>query len=331
MKVLLDARMTVGGTARYARELSRELRSLLPSSDVVVVDRGGSLQDRLLGAPFTPWGRQRVSAAAHRARADLIHGLHFELPSSGLPSVLTVQDLIPLIHPGSMPNPLKRAVFRSILARSLDFADIVIAPSRLTSVSVAELGFAIERIRVVPLWASSVFTPATPTEVLGSRGRFNGGQPYVGTIYSPKSHKNLSVLARIAPSLPLPVMAVGPPSSVPPPFTSVGSLSDDELRHFYVGSEVFVLPSLVEGFGLPVLEALSCGTKVVCGPDVGVLEFVSSPKVADVSDPRELEAAILESLESGSPSEPALHEALRRLTAEAAARQTLSIYREALK
>lgn len=334
---MLDARMDVGGAGRYCQELPQALLHVGDEPRIDVVRHRHDPVGSVLTMPFSPWGRLHVDRIARSRGADLIHGLHFELPSSwsGL-SCVTVQDLIPLDFPASMPSPIRRRVFRAAVMTALAQADTVIVPSEMTAASVHKRSGAGAKTRVIPLWASSVFAPLTEPELAEARGRFANGAPYVATIYHPKPHKNLGVLASAGVALSeksaTKIVACGS-LEVPDGLHGIGRLSEPDLRLFMGGAELFALPSLVEGFGLPAIEAMACGTPVVCGPGIGALPWVEAGAiVVDVTDPSAIANTLLRWL-----ADPALAElssnvpsVAAKLSRRSCAEQTMEVYRELL-
>lgn len=320
MKVLLDQRISTGGVGRYGRELAEELRDL-PGIEIERFTSRG-----LATAPFTPWGRRAVKVKAINWGADLIHGTHFEVPS-GLPSVVTIQDVIPLEFPESMPSAARRFLFRRIIESSMNRALRTIVPSTRTAESLTRFGADPSRIEVIPLWAAKHFRPSTHEEIHAARVRFAGGKRYIASMSHPKAHKNSGILpltsALIDAGFDLVLVDIGDKR-----------LGDDELRTFYGGAELFLLPSLFEGFGLPALESLACGVPIVCGPRVGALPYIKPGVIeVDVEDPQQIADAINSVLADPQRMTLLRTEGMRaasELTLEAAAAQTMSLYVKAL-
>lgn len=290
--MLIDHRMHRGGVGRYGRDLIAGLRDLARFEIEVLGGQGGEGA----AAPFTPWGRRAVGARARSLRADLIHGLHLELPGApAVPKVVTIHDVIPLSHPASMPDPRKRWVFRHILVRSLRRAAMVIVPSALTAEALAARDVDPARLVIVPNGVGPAFSPPSEQERGLARARFAGGRPYIASISGRVDHKNVRLLQDVAArGIGEVVVSVGGDVPQLERARAVGSLTDEELRLFYGGAEVFLLPSLVEGFGLPVVEALACGTPVICGSKVGAAAYVSGGVyLVDPTDTEMVRAAIV--------------------------------------
>jgi glycosyltransferase involved in cell wall biosynthesis len=333
-RVLLDFRVRRGGPGRYGHELTAALRALRDGRDVAVVERPFGAD----AAPFTPWGRLGVAAAAHSTKVDLVHGLHLEAPPlAGVPTVVTIPDVVAFEHPESIADRVRRLAYRRLIATSLRRAARIIVPSELTASTLVTHGADRHKLAVVPYGIGAGFAPSSEAERVVARARFAASRPYVAAAVTPRAHKNARGLARAAAKViakaPVAVLSTGTAPALGP-LRFVGDLTDDDLRSFYAGAEVVVVPSHFEGFGLVVAEALACGVPAVCGPDVGALPYLrDGVVVADVSDPRALATEIGRLLgddhlrrdlaEAGA-------RAVRALTPEAMARGTLAVYEDAL-
>lgn len=218
----------------------------------------------------------------------MFHGPHLEIPPFlGMPVVVTIHDVIPLEHPDSMPSRTKRAIYRSLLRIARRRADAVIAPSDQTAESLESIGFDQDRIRVVPLSAASTFRPLNGHEIEQARRSFAGGRPYVSSIVTDKAHKNraglLEVAKKVHAETGLDVLVRGPGPDAEG-CRHVPLLDDEQLRMFLGGSSLHLSTSLMEGFGLPVMEAAACGVPVVCGGRLGVVDYLEGLVIGEPSD-----------------------------------------------
>lgn len=337
MKVLLDLPIATGGVGRYGRDLVAGLRGTDAENDVHLLERP---RLGVLDRAFTPWGRITVALTAAMKGVDLVHGLHFEVPRTTTPSVVTVPDLIPLQFPPSMPSRTRRRVFDRLVRMSTERARAVIVPSPATSQALIARGVPARKVSIIEHGVGAIFHPLDDTERSSARRRYADGSPYVACVGSDKPHKNLSVVPAVAkllaPHAHVVIVGIFPAESST--FDGVnmrraGYLDDGDLRTFYGGAEVLVVPSLIEGFGLPALEALGCGTPVICGSGLGALPYINDGVIlVDVSDPvaiadaaRQLVVTPLREELSGVGRRIA-----QQMTLDEMGRRTLEVYRRVL-
>ena len=124
-----------------------------------------------------------------------------------------------------------------------------------------------ERISVIPEAAAAAMHPRGEEEIAAVRERYGLPEPYllwVGGMLHPERRKRVAELAQAPRRMPL-VLAgpTRPWAHELPNVTLTGQVSDDELAAIYSGAHALVFPSEDEGFGLPTVEALACGTPVV--------------------------------------------------------------------
>ncbi len=315
-----------------------ELRS--SGTEFLVYRRASSGLAKIATAPFTPWGRRSVARAAERWRADLIHGLHFEVPArSKIPSVVTIQDLIPLDHPDSMPNPIRRRVFRRMVASAVDSARRIIVSGELTGEALARHGLDRAPIVVIPIGLGASWRSSSEDERAAARARWGGGRRYVAAVAEPRAHKNLDGLAAAAAIVKshADVAFVCRGTKVDrfdDVVDFVGPMTNDELRSFYGGAELLLLPSFVEGYGLPALEALACGVPVVSGDNIGVLPYIRpGVVVVDVADAKAMATAVCDLIDDRAQASALVADAatsIARLTLVDAATATARVYQDVL-
>jgi glycosyltransferase involved in cell wall biosynthesis len=242
---------TRAGTARHVRGLLGALRER-PGVDLELLSFGGAgrLSSVVRDALWYPIGLER------RARAfDVLHCTTFRGPAGGrVPTVLTVHDLAILRFPEVFPR-WHRLYGRAGLSRVLRAADAIVAVSEFTKVETVELaGVPPERIRVIPNGVDPAFVADGP--------RADGD--YVLAVATLEPRKNLSRAVEAAELAGVELRVVGARGwgSVDVP-AWVGEVPDAQLAALYRGAHCVLYPSLYEGFGLPVLEAMACGVPVV--------------------------------------------------------------------
>lgn len=329
MRLLLDLPYAEGGLARYGRGLFDALRDY-PGIEVELLERP---RNSLARRPFTPWGRSYVGRLARKRKVDLIHGLHMELPV-GTNMVLTVPDLIPIQHPPSMPSSLKRAVFLRMVRRSAARARFVIVPSEATAQALIGIGIEASKVVEIPWGVEPTFSPVEGAGRMSARDLYANGRPYVVCVARDAPHKNLAVLPSVAEALAragLETVLVGALDTDLVGVRSVRSLSVGVLRNLYAGAEVVLVPSLIEGFGYPALEAMACGTPVVCGPGLGALPWLRGGAVSvDVLSPEEIVAAVRDVMQDRVAMSSQASRAAGHLTIERMVRATVEVYERAL-
>ena len=290
---------------------------------------------------------------AARARVDLVHSLASTAPLWGpYRRVVTVHDLIyarfPEAHAG-----LREKGMRVLVPAAARRADRVIADSLSTRDDLVELlGVARERIDVVPLGLGAV-RRADPLPELDVRARLDLGERRVVLSLSAKRpHKNLLALIGALAAIPAaerPVLVLpGYPTAherelraradaldVAGDVRLLGWIDEPELEGIWSLADAFVFPSLYEGFGLPVLEAMARGVPVACS-NVSSLPEVAGD-AALLFDPRN-ESAIagaITRLLRDTQLADALRERgrgrVREFTWERAARATIDCYVRALR
>jgi glycosyltransferase involved in cell wall biosynthesis len=242
-------------------------------------------------------------------RGDVFHSPWIEGAPlrSPVPSVVTLHDLVPLKRPGEYLRTGLRFKLRYLAVQR---ATRVIVPTRaVADDAMTALEIPAERIVVIPEAAASVFWRRPAEQVQAVRARFALPDRYllwVGAMRTPDPRKRVAALARATRSLPL--VLTGPAGRWArelPGVQLTGAVSDDDLAAIYTGAHALVFPSDEEGFGLPPVEALACGTPVAAC-DVPALREVLAGLVT-LSDLDDLDALVrdAEALSRPAPSLPA--------------------------
>ena len=214
-----------------------------------------------------------------RSSARLYHSVEWAQPlRTRLPVLATVHDLIPFLFPRDYAW-LRRE--RLLALRQLRHADALAAVSQCTARDVARLcDIDASRITVIPHGVDSAYTPAPPEDIEMVCRRYSLDRPYVlavGTFDPRKRLGNLlEVVAAVRRHHDVELVITGEQAGVARNVhTSIersglsrvarlpGYVSRDDLIGLYSGASCLIFPSAYEGFGLPVLEALACGTRVV--------------------------------------------------------------------
>ncbi len=304
---------TRAGTARY-------LQGLLAHNEYERLSFGGSgrLTTIARDAYWYPLALPRQA----RKRVDVLHCPTFRGPfASAVPVVVTVHDLAVLRHPETF-NPWTRRYSRLAVPRVARAARLVIAVSEFTRHELVELlRVPEERIRVIPNGVGAPFGPGGPA----AEGE------YVLAVGTLEPRKNLAAAQQAAQRLGVELRVVGALGWGGVHVDGwLGHVSDERLAELYRGARCLVYPSLYEGFGIPVLEAMACGTPVVTSAGGATEEVAGGAAVlVDPLDP----ASIAEGVEQATTRRDELAarglERARGFTWERVAAETWRVYEEA--
>jgi glycosyltransferase involved in cell wall biosynthesis len=241
----------------------------------------------------TAWSRLGFPKVERLAgKLDVFHFSDWMYPAqSGGLRTTTVYDLSPLHHP-EWVAPLTRRMHGRKYANAVETSDLIFAISNFTADDVAQtLRFPRERIRVAYPGVHPRYSPEGPIA--------HRSAPYVLAVATLEPRKNLETLAAAfalvrehRPELEL-VVAGAPVKWAEPEvagdgMTALGFVPDEQLPELYRGASVFAFPSLFEGFGIPVVEAMASGTPVVASSDSSLDEAAGDAAVR--ADPRSPEA-----------------------------------------
>ena len=308
---------TRAGTARVVRGLVGALRGR-PGLELELLSFGGGgrISSVLRDGVWYPLGLKRTARGL-----DVLHCTTFRGPvHASAPTVLTVHDLAVLRAPEAFPR-WHRLYGSAALEHVLRSADAVVAVSEFTRSEVMELaGVPAERIRVIPNGVDSVFTP---------EGRRADGH-YLLTVATLEPRKNLRRAVDAARKAGLELRVVGARGwggvDVP---GWVGEVPDAELASLYRAARCVLYPSLYEGFGLPVLEAMACGVPVVTS-HAGAMEEIAggAAVLVDPLDTSAIAAGIDEAMARRDELVPAGLARAREFTWDRAADAVVELWQE---
>jgi glycosyltransferase involved in cell wall biosynthesis len=332
MRIALNMLFVAPGLAGgrvYCEGLLRGLQQVGGDDEYVVYTRRGVRLPALdpgrfrhVEAPVPPgsnvwraaWEYGRLPRAVRHAGCGLLHGLGSLSPAAPpCRFVLTVHDLIYHHFPASLPRGF-RLFMRAVLPRVAKRADRVIVPSQCTAREVVELlGVEAGRVRVVPYGpGNDLHRVADEAAVAAVLHRYGVRRPYVVSVCRAYPHKNLGGLLRALAVLrargrrDVSLVLVGErvrsggdldrlasQLGIADAVVFTGFTGQDDLSALYSGADAFAFPSLAEGYGLPILEAMACGTPVVASDASAVPEAVGGAGVvADARDPEAFATAL---------------------------------------
>lgn len=245
---------------------------------------------------------------------------------SPCPMVVTVHDLTALKRPSErLRGGLRERLRHLAVQRALR----VIVPTSTVGADAREhLHVEPERLAVIPHAADAAMRPRPPEEVRAARARHGLPERYllwVGSLQHPDPAKHLAELAAAPRELPLVLVGrTRPWAHELPGVTLTGEVSDDELAAIYSGAHALVIASESEGFGLPAIEALACGTPVVACRAPALVEVLGERGI--FVEPCDMEGLLAAASAACRPApEPP------SWSWQAAARATWDVYAQALQ
>ena len=345
-----------GGVATYARELRHGLEedpnvAVHELRHEATAHASGKFRITAGVSREANWYPRGLAHAARAANVDLIH-TPAAMPVRGhdLPVVMTIHDAIPWRHPEwfTKANAIQQRVLVGGAARA---AQLVLTDSDASRRDIIEfLRVDPERVETIHLGISPDFSPTLrDPEWLSSR--FGTSGPVVLSVGTPEPRKNLaatvSIFERVITDIPdATLLLVGGDgwgadeigeriTRLGPQAIRTGHMPFDDLTRTYASADCFLFPSLLEGFGLPPLEAMASGTPVVCSNRPSLPEVVG--EAARTMDPHDIEG--LAGAVTSILTNVRLARELRRLGLEQAGRfpwsrtveQTIAAYRRALE
>lgn len=368
MSIVLDARTATPhfpGIGRYVTNLARALIPLLepgqrltllhdPVHPLTLAPHKAVQALAVSASPFSLSQQWAVPRLLRHLQADLYHSSYYLMPyRPGVAAVLTVYDLIPILFP-EHSTARARLLFRLTTTLAMRASRRAIAISAATRQDLLRhFSLAPERTVAVPLAAGPAFYPQSPEAIADIRARLGLPQQYVLYLGSNKPHKNLVrlieawkvsnikyqisntklVIAGHWDARYFEVRKLVEKSGLNDQVIFMGPVNEVDLPALYSGAELFVFPSLYEGFGLPVLEAMACGTPVVCSNKSSLPEVTGPAEI--LVDPLNVDAlaeAIAHALADKELRQDLREKGLAqaaRFSWDRTARETLAVYDDA--
>lgn len=369
MNVAIEARGLNGrgGIRTYVYELLLHITRQKNRSDIQIWNTGKGLPKELSAAKHVSvplahelllpwWLNVTIPQTAMRHKPDVLHFTKADVPHvKRVPTVVTIYDVIPLLLPSSQ-SFVRRQYWPRALARAVAQSDHIITISESSKQGIVEtLGASPSDISVTPMAVDT--THFKPTK----RRLTTIPNPYILFVGQRDPKKNLKALihafSHIAPHVPHTLVLAGRAAHknvdvlelarryrVQDRVQIITDVAYEDLPALYSGADVFVFPSIIEGWGFPPHEAMSCGTPVIVSNADPLPEVVGSagavvPFSTDVVPDRLNDTMFVERLANeigsvlGNParrnemSQAGLVQASKN-TWEAVARNTLDVYRK---
>lgn len=298
------------------------------------------------------WNIPRLIRQTRSNQPALYHTPYYLMPyHPGLPTVVTLHDLIALVLPQSV-SPRARWLFRIAANAALRASSHIIIVSESARQDLLRY-FPLDpdRVTAVPNAAAARFRPQPEAALQAVRHAYQLPDAFLFYCGINKPHKNLVRLidayAAMNATTPPLIIAGAWDNRYPQPkeratqlslqdrVRFIGRVSDEELPALYSAATLFVFPSLYEGFGLPVIEAMACGAAVACSDAVGLRDVAGD--AALLFNPQET-GSITTALQAALENSNLLAELRSRSLIQAktfswssTAQQTLAVYREVLR
>jgi glycosyltransferase involved in cell wall biosynthesis len=270
------------------------------------------------------WPQEQLQwpALLRKASLDIFHTPHFAAPfltrATSFRVITTIHDLIFDRYPEYMPARWLRPYYRELTKRSLKRASKVIVVSSATAADLEQYySINSNRMVIIPEGVDPRFAPIADQDILAQvASRYRLRLPIILSVGVRRPHKNYTFLiksyARMVGRIPHRLVIVGQQDSRFPDearhtaealnlgekISFLEWVSEQDLCALYNLADLVVLPSLIEGFGLPALEAMACGTPVIAANNSSFPEVVGSAGLlVDPCDEEELSKAILRLVE----------------------------------
>jgi len=352
MRIAIDNQSTLGrktGIGLYTINLLKAMRKVAPQHEYITLNLKRSTELRT--DQRLRWQQIQLPQLARAARADLLHIPGFDAPKfKPFPVVLTVHDLIGMLFPQNLP-PIARFYWSKWLPKSIRWADRILADSEQTRRDIVRLlSVPVDQITVIPLGVSPQFHPIQDTASLQTlRNTYQLPDKFVLFLGTLEPRKGIDTLIRsyslIADEVSQDLVIAGKKGwyteslfdlvqhrKVKDRVHFIGYVTDDKLPALMSAADAFAFPSRYEGFGLPPLEAMACGTPVISTNISSLPEVIGDAGLLiPPDDINALAQALGEVLSTGTLRDrlTALGIArVQRFTWDTTARKTVAVYEE---
>ena len=347
LRIAVDARALLeppGGLRRYTEELLAALAKAEPDARFELVAPRSPGSRATLGPASSEhvvpgstrtvlrplWEARGLPRFLAARRPDALLSPYGAVPAGGAcPVVATLHDLAFLKDPRHIAR--RHAPYWRRVARRLPRAAAVLCVSEaVRQDAIALLEVPAERLWLAPSAAAPRFAPAPPDAVTRARRELSLDGPFVLVVASWEPRKNLEMLAAAMAGLDIPLAVVGRPdrhcARRYPHVRQLGRLDDAQLAAVMTAATIVAVPSLDEGFGLPVIEAMACGAPVVASHAGAIPEVAAGAALLlPPTDPAAWRTAVTELAADPARRRTLIEQGRQRageLTWEASARRT---------
>lgn len=314
-KILIDGvffQLYSTGIARVWRTLLEEWANTEFAAHIIVLDRANSAPQipgiRYLTIPAYSYNnadadKQMLQQVCDQEGADLFISTYYTTPLS-TPSVFMAYDMIPEVLGGNLDQPMWREKHHAI-SHACSYAAISESTARDLVKFFPDIS--IEQVTVAHCGVAPIFTPATATEISTFQHKYGISKPYFLLVGAGSNYKNAILFFRAFNQLHtkqgFEIICTGSGVTLANEYRQYTSgtvvhsltLSDEELKIAYSGAVALVYPSLYEGFGMPVLEALACGCPVITCANASIPEVAGEAAIyVDANDVDGLTDALCE-------------------------------------
>ncbi|OBX24511.1 glycosyltransferase involved in cell wall biosynthesis [Gelidibacter algens] len=329
MKIGFDAKRAFhnrSGLGNYSRDLIRMVSHFYPENQYVLYNPkpgkvafqlDANTEETLPNTTFwrflsSFWRQKAIIKQLKEDTIDIYHGLTGEIPrgiqNTKIKTIVTIHDLI-FAHFPELYKPIDRKIYRNKFQYAADHSDMIIAISEQTKKDIVRfLHIDPKRIKVIYQGCNAAYKKSYSNQELNqTSSKFNLPKKFILNVGTVEKRKNLLNLVKAIENLNCNLVVVGNDKSdyaqeIRAYINAKGltnrvhflkNVNTEELAQIYQMASVFVYPSIFEGFGIPIIEALFSKTPVITSKESCFSEAGGPDSIyIDPNDPRDIEAAI---------------------------------------
>ena len=303
---------------------------------------------------FTSRNRKKINRMINECDCDIFHAPHpVSLTTPDCPFIVTIHDIIPLLYPRTVPLRLRR-VCRSMIKHAVSESDHIITAAEASKSSLlAHYDTNPARVSVIADGVNRDFSPRSEEDRERVIKQYDLQQPFILWLGTFAPHKNLVTLIEAFAGMTADlrdeyaIVLAGEKTGDWKIIERVvnrhgvrgrvhfpGFIDAQDLPALYSAADLFCFPSLYEGFGLPPLEAMACGTPVICSNSSSLPEVVGNAGILVEPTADAFCKAIMKVLTDGSLKDRLSEEGVRRASSfswRRTAAETLELYPKIFK